>query len=291
MRTLIVRVTPAQAKSWLASNNVLNRNLRHRLIDKYASDMKAGNWHISHQGIAFYEDGSLADGQHRLAAVIRANIDISFLVTFDIPKESGRAIDQHAQRKMDDALRLGGAPAWLNKEAIAIVRWMASCGQSAAQLSPDQIESYANAFESQIRFAVKLIQTHRRNVTCSGMGCAYVLASLSGEPDDRLQRFSEILYSGMIDASAESAAIRLREYLLSNIGAWNGGHKSGTAKRAQRAIQAFCKGTTLSKLYEPDDWIYPFPALSAVLPDFKMIGRWTSPKLKKFLTESHEEAK
>ena len=56
MRTLIVRVTPAQAKSWLASNNVLNRNLRHRLIDKYASDMKAGNWHISNQGIAFYED-------------------------------------------------------------------------------------------------------------------------------------------------------------------------------------------------------------------------------------------
>lgn len=283
MRMEFVMVTPEMAMAWLKSNNALNRNMRHRVIDKYAADMRSGDWHLSPQGIAFYEDGSLADGQHRLAAVIRASMPVQFLIVYDVPREVGVCIDQHAQRRMEDALRLGGAPQWIGKDAIAIIRWMASQGASVAQLSISQIEMYAEKFEPQLRFAIGLIANHRKNITGAGMACQYVLADLAGERRELLTRFAEIMFSGEISSKNENAAVRLREFLLSDSSAWNGAFKVPTAKRAQRAIEAFCRGRPLAKLYQPEEWIYPFPAISSVLPTFNRIARFGNDKLKKAL--------
>jgi hypothetical protein len=191
---------------------------------------------------------------------------------------------------MEDALRLGGAEAWIDKTVIAVVRWMASAGSSKAQLSPDQIERYAMTFETQLRFVTQIIATHKRNLTTGGMGCCYVLALLAGESEQSIARFSEVMCTGEIEGPHENAAIRLREYLLMNQFAWNGTAKMGTAKRAQRAIHAFCKKTPLAKLFEPDEWIYPFPALSAVIPDFTQSRRWSGAKLTRRLTNTTETA-
>jgi hypothetical protein len=61
----ILNVTPAMAQQWLKHND-FNRPLNQRLVEKYAGQMRAGNWQRTHQGIAFDSRGIILDGQHRL---------------------------------------------------------------------------------------------------------------------------------------------------------------------------------------------------------------------------------
>ena len=69
-----VTITPSMAKAWMETNKQ-NRSFSRSTALKYAADMKAGLWQETHQNaIAFYEDGRLADGQHRLSAITEAGI-------------------------------------------------------------------------------------------------------------------------------------------------------------------------------------------------------------------------
>jgi hypothetical protein len=61
----IVVVTPELASKWLARNKK-NRRVYQGRVALYASQMASGEWHLTHQGIAFDELGNLVDGQHRL---------------------------------------------------------------------------------------------------------------------------------------------------------------------------------------------------------------------------------
>jgi len=63
-----VLVTPEMAEAWLQSNNS-NRHMRHRVVERYARQMREGRWRFTHQGIAFSAK-RLIDGQHRLAAIV-----------------------------------------------------------------------------------------------------------------------------------------------------------------------------------------------------------------------------
>lgn len=107
-----VAVTPAMAELWLR-NNVKNRKLRQTTVDAYARDMRAGNWLQTHQGIAFGENDELLDGQHRLAAIVQAEVTLTLLVTRGLPsKTKGRAVrtqdvmDTGTVRKVGDQLAL-----------------------------------------------------------------------------------------------------------------------------------------------------------------------------------------
>lgn len=53
------------SEQWLKSNTK-NRKAAQPTINAYAEDMAAGRWELTNQGIAFYESGELADGQHAL---------------------------------------------------------------------------------------------------------------------------------------------------------------------------------------------------------------------------------
>ena len=50
------------------------------------ADMKAGKFILMPHGIVFLEDGTLADGQHRLLAIVECGIPQEMMVTFGAPK-------------------------------------------------------------------------------------------------------------------------------------------------------------------------------------------------------------
>lgn len=115
-------VAPAMAKSWLEHRN-LERNRRYSsaIEAKYASEMRAGLWKTSHQGIAFDWDGFLLDGQHRLGAIVRYGHPVKLDVrvgcdpnTFDVldvgHKRAANQLIQHTHAKtMSAAARFLGA--------------------------------------------------------------------------------------------------------------------------------------------------------------------------------------
>lgn len=80
-----IEVSPDMAREML-KYNVCNRPLSKSTVGKYANMMKLGEWHLSHQAIAFSEDENgkliLVDGQHRLAVVVQSEVPVKFSVIY-----------------------------------------------------------------------------------------------------------------------------------------------------------------------------------------------------------------
>lgn len=92
MYSKVVSVSPELAKKWLGVN-IDNRLLREPAVKRYARMMKKGEWPLTHQGIAFDEDGNLLDGQHRLYAIILAGVSVNIFVIYNAPRSSFAYLD------------------------------------------------------------------------------------------------------------------------------------------------------------------------------------------------------
>lgn len=83
-------ITPAIAKEYLKFNTDNYRKMTHmsrRVIKRYADDMVNGRWELNGVPICFGKNGVLKDGQHRLAAIIMANVTVKMAVV--------RGVDDH----------------------------------------------------------------------------------------------------------------------------------------------------------------------------------------------------
>lgn len=100
-------ITPAIAEKYLETNTN-NRRIHKRTVLEYARDMKAGEWIPSPAMIAFSDTGKLLDGQHRLHAIIEANMPIECYVIRGIPDSSFKVIDNGKKRNKSDTLFIAG---------------------------------------------------------------------------------------------------------------------------------------------------------------------------------------
>lgn len=103
----IYKVTPAVAKRWL-SRNVRNRTISQTTVDAYARDMAAGAWQVTGEAVKFDTNGALADGQHRLTAVVQSGATVPMLVVRGLAPDAQRVMDSGKKRTASDALTLGG---------------------------------------------------------------------------------------------------------------------------------------------------------------------------------------
>ncbi len=104
--TAVVNITPAQAAEWLTKNNTHNRTMREGKVAAYARDMAAGAWVFNGDSIRFAPDGTLLDGQHRLAAIMRAEVTIPSVVIWGIEPAAQDTMDIGAHRMLRDQLIL-----------------------------------------------------------------------------------------------------------------------------------------------------------------------------------------
>lgn len=99
-------ITPEFAAEVLREKNRNNRKIRQQRVNQYARDILRGDWELSSQGIAFDEDGYLLDGQHRLAAIVKANVAVYMPVAENVPRSAGAIIDMGQKRTAAQALKL-----------------------------------------------------------------------------------------------------------------------------------------------------------------------------------------
>ncbi|GAB3659310.1 hypothetical protein GCM10027596_16710 [Nocardioides korecus] len=95
----ILDVTPEMAESWL-SRNANNRNLRGQVIASYARDVAAGSWVLNGETVKISTAGQLLDGQHRLIAVVEANVMAPMIVVREIPAEVMPTVDAAPSARM-----------------------------------------------------------------------------------------------------------------------------------------------------------------------------------------------
>jgi hypothetical protein len=103
----LVTISPQLARQWLDQNHN-NRKLKKRFVATLAGDIASGNWRITGDSIKFGPDGSLLDGQHRLAACIAADKPITSLVIYGVPPDAKVVMDTGKARSPSDVLAMNG---------------------------------------------------------------------------------------------------------------------------------------------------------------------------------------
>ncbi|MFM2013317.1 MAG: hypothetical protein RLZZ396_2101 [Planctomycetota bacterium] len=262
IETKVELITPEMAKVYL-ERNTKNRRLEGRVVDRYASDMVAGRFDLTHQGIGFYETGDLADGQHRLSAIVKANVPVRMMVTRGLKKESVTQIDSHKARSLVDSFsiqsgtnRIAGCDA---KKAFAIVRTSAEV-QSAhgAYQSYQTSIDLCNAHTDGLAF-VSAYASKRERIINQGAILAAIFSAYYFVETSKLKRFCDVLF-GFEDPvdDFDQPAIRFRCQVLACRSASGRNERKIVFGKTQRAIKAAIEGEKI-KVIRDGGVIWPAP--------------------------------
>ena len=106
IKSYIKTFTPEEALDIVMNHNENYRKLNQTKALEYAKVMKAGKWEEENgETIGFYENGNLANGQHRLYAMSKAGVSLTFLVVEGIKNNATTTIDVGFKRSSEDAIR------------------------------------------------------------------------------------------------------------------------------------------------------------------------------------------
>lgn len=264
--TQLQLVTPEQARIWLERNT--NRSLRIAKVRAIAKEITDGNWRTTHQGIAFFEDGSLADGQHRLSAIVSAGRAVEMLVTYGMTTQNAEAIDFNlTPRRHHDVFALTQSDTFLaDSRCVAMVgnlirnlRHME--GGKRAQASVQCIRQYYLAYRESIDPIFGLMaENGRQKGNNAAIASAYVPALYrGGAAMVQIERFHSILLSGFYNESipGERNAALLRNAMLAILVRSNDAAK--LMRRTQRALQGFVRGEIIGVLRDQSHNIWDAP--------------------------------
>lgn len=111
-------ITPAMAQQMLVVR-ASNRNLKWRQVDALARDMVNGNWKLNGESIVVDSYGRLQNGEHRLRACIKAQVNFDTVVVRGVEPDSIKTIDQHQKRSAYDVFKINGVKNAATASAIA----------------------------------------------------------------------------------------------------------------------------------------------------------------------------
>jgi len=250
------KVTPAMAERWLNQNNT-NRSLREGVVEQYAKDMREGNWTQCTQPIAFYEDGDLADGQHRLYALIESNTTQEFIVLKGLTRRDGLNIDTGVARSIVDNGRISGLDTELSNSLISTARALASGMPSNGRMSNSDKLAVVAEHRDAAQWAVSVLP-RTKGIYNSAILAALGRAWYTESDHERLAKFAQVLGTGFSDGDADSAAIAMRNYIMTSNGlAASAAMWRDTFLKCMHAIGYFMKRQRLTNLRSVKEEAYP----------------------------------
>lgn len=252
-------ITPEKAMHWLETANLRNRPISQNHINKLASDMKSGEWELSHEAIAFDPHGILIDGQHRLWAIVEADRPMHLPVAFNVPSEAMRAITGGRPRTVVDVLKIGNKDGNVSTHHTSTLRSMLGGMSCPRSLTVRETSEQLAIHREAVDFAVRHLSSCRTQGICNSTTRAVIARAWYSADPELLIRFCELLTSGIIShIPSATVLVSLRQYLMT--------HKSSsTAERREkygrtaRALKAFLKGESLSKLVPATKELFPLP--------------------------------
>jgi hypothetical protein len=200
-------LTPAIAAALVRDHNRKNRDVSISKVYGYRDAMNRGEWKINHQGLAFYSDSTIADGQHRMFALALSDVSaLTFLVSPNFDDKAIDTIDVGKNRNAGDALAmLGIADAKLkgtiSKSAMNILHLIEQ-GTGMKNITVQQIEKFVEKFDDKLDWAIRLGRSSTKQVSepcMSERESAEVsfLLRVGGYPEGYVAGFIAALQQGM----------------------------------------------------------------------------------------------
>lgn len=184
MRSEEMSVTPEIARTWL-DTMARNRSPKRAVVARYAEDIRAGRWRLTHQGPAFDADGRLIDGQHRLLAVIAAGTSVRMLVTWGVDARGMDGIDVGVNRDGRDVAVIVGATdhpvqaTWVRSILVALDH----------HPTPAEVADVLPRLRPSLDAMLPIFGGHRGGACRAGFAAAFVIAHVRiGETATALAR-------------------------------------------------------------------------------------------------------
>ena len=159
IRAELTEITPEMAREHIARHEAAvkaeraanggkardNRPLRVESgVEKYARDMKAGKWHRNGESVKIAWNGTIADGQHRLYACVRAGVPFWSVVVTGVDPAAQDTVDTGLPRRLSDQLAIANEknPALLASVTRWSLRWLHGLRSNggASGYQPTQVE-------------------------------------------------------------------------------------------------------------------------------------------------------
>lgn len=236
-----VNVTPAKAKAWLSKNHA-NRTLSKPTFQRYARTMAAKRWGESPHPIVFNGDGSLIDGQHRLAAVVLSGVTIPMWVCRGATADMRQFIDHGRKRSTSDVLHMEHGIQYATTIA-ASARWVNLLSTGLTEpLAPHEVLHF---FEHpKFRKGFDWLQQCPRHVGFTGAFFLGPLVWLSQGYYRDVVEFQRQVDTGAM-LKADSPALKLRDAITTR----ESDTQYAIALKTLNAFADFIDGTPCEKLY------------------------------------------
>jgi len=224
-------ITPEDAKV-LLQTNVNNRNLSRRRIGMYANDIKRGMWKLTGDSIKLAKNPKtgevrLIDGQHRLLAIIEANLPVQTVVATGLEEDAFSVIDRGKTRTYNDVLNMSkvknaNTVSSVVRPVIVLEAGLNPYGAGIDLVTPEDVVRYAMENEEMVQWAVNRSFKMREHLSGSGTAWAmfvYLLARKHGIKC--AEAFSNSLLMG-VGYGIGDARAALRNWVLRNYGKYKG---------------------------------------------------------------------
>lgn len=257
----VMAITPSMAARWL-EGNTHNRPVNQGHVERLAREIKAGRWRLTHQGIAFSPGGVLLDGQHRLWAIVMADVQVTIRVFFNEPPENVEYLDGGLLRSAADRMSLSDRFGHdVDHKHLAALRCMVRGLDPRQQLSYGEETDLLASHMGAIRFAMEhLTMTERARGVSTAVTRAVIARAYYSVDHVKLAHFCRVLRTGLATGPVDEPIIMLRDYLVQ----MEKGRNSLAVAREQygkieRALKAHLLGETLAKLYAVTNELFPLP--------------------------------
>ena len=188
-------ITPELATQYLAKN-IKNRSIRKQEVEAYAREIKRGTFALTHQGIAFDENGHLIDGQHRLMAIATAGMPVQMVVSRGVAPSSLTVIDRGASRTMRDVIALGSADVgedyamMRNGVMLSALSQLVACGYRKMKLTSNEIIKMFNVFGEHTNVAFR--HGVNKSINRSQVISAAIAAMQCGVSHEDIEKFFKV---------------------------------------------------------------------------------------------------
>lgn len=253
MKCSVINISPKLAEKMLVGNEI-NRNVSHSLVDRYARDMRNGNWQLNGEPITFNKSKQLTNGQHRLLAIIRSGKTIPMVVIEEVDDDVN-IYDRNRPRKVQDSLVFSGMDKVLaNSFSVALSRMVFYIKTGEQRRTDTEIGEFLSLNEETVVKAIRICaqgKTASFVPTKSASFLAPVFFALNcGVDEDILTKFIYTVRTGFYETDKEMSAVVLRNDLLTKkIRIQGYTDRKKTAFCVEKAIDDFRNGKFRKRTY------------------------------------------
>lgn len=213
METVTKTITPDYARELLATNTK-NRLLRTHAVRSMTRDIINGDWKLTGESIKIDKNGVLIDGQHRLNAVIKANMAIRCVVCYNVDEEAMSVIDSGIKRTMSDRFKINGVI--YPSQTAAVINFMHTLARGSKGLVALTSSEYELLLERHPDITDSVITVSKSKIkgTRTLLGACHYIATYLGH-SEAANMFVETFISG-VGTYRDDPARFLREYIIAD---------------------------------------------------------------------------